>query len=389
MSNPLPAGLQTSRPGHLYAPTSTPAWPQRLWRLPPALAPLLAAAMMSCLPAPAAAQVGLASWHPPTLAQPVTLVYPTTAASRPTAFGPFTIDVAVDAEPGDVRHRLVVMSHGTAGSPLPDHALAARLARAGFVVAQLLHDGDNHQDRRLAGPESFRLRPQEAVRVIDALAADPAWSARLDLGRVGVHGMSAGGVTALAGAQWRTLNLVRHCQAHPQDDEAFCFQGARSPEQRAERQARFDRARFWPDWVLPAELKAWHGGRTPQRGQDDPRPDPRIASVTAAVPVAAIFDAESLQRIRVPVGLVSARLDTVLVPRFHSSHVLAFCKRCEQLADLPAGHFDVLWPWPAGLARAVAAEQWRGGDTTPGFDPALRDAAHERIVAFHRRHLLP
>jgi predicted dienelactone hydrolase len=354
-----------------------------------AVACLAAALSIAGAAGDARAQVGLSQWQPPALAQPVTLVYPTDAVSRPTRFGPITVDVAVDAAPSSGRRRLVLMSHGTGGSPLPDHALAARLARAGFVVAQLLHEGDNHLDTRLAGPESFSLRPTEAVRVIDALAADPAWAARLDLGRVGVHGMSAGGVTALslAGAQWRTLDLVRHCLAHPQEDEAFCFQGAKSPELRAERQARFDRARFWPEFVLPAQLKAWHGGRSPTGERPDPRPDPRVASVTAAVPVAAIFSADSLRRIRVPVGLVSAREDTVLLPRFHSARVLEHCTSCESLADLPGGHFDVLWPWPEALARAVAAQQLRGGETTPGFDPALRDDAHARIVAFHRRHL--
>jgi predicted dienelactone hydrolase len=372
-------------------PSSSPAIPHR-WRpaLPAIVASILCAAALCTMPLRAAAQVGLAQWQPATLARPVTLVYPTDAPARTTAFGPFSLEVAVDAVPAQGRRRLVVLSHGTAGSPLPDHALAARLARAGFVVAQVLHDGDNHQDQRLAGPDSFRLRPAEAIAAIDALAADPAWSARLDLGRVGVHGMSAGGVTALAlaGAQWRTLNLVRHCLAHPQEDEGFCFQGARTAEQRAARQARFNRARFWPEFVLPAELKTLHGGRSPAAA-DDPRPDPRIASVTAAVPVAAIFSAESLQRIRVPVGLVSARTDSVLVPRFHSGHVLQHCRRCETLADLPAGHFDVLWPWPDEVARAVAAQQWRGGAPTPGFDPALRDQAHDRIVDFHRRYLLP
>lgn len=390
---PAPAPIRSTPllPGPSPIPTGT-RLPRRRGVLTRAAAlPLLGALALAGTVTPAAAQVGLSQWQPGTLARPVTMVYPTEAISRPTAFGPFELDVAVNAPPAPGRRRLVVLSHGTAGSPLPDHALAARLARAGFVVAQILHDGDNHLDPRLAGPESFRLRPLEAVRAIDALAADPAWAQRLDLGRVGVHGMSAGGVTALslAGAQWRTLNLVRHCLAHPQEDEGFCFQGARTAEARAERQARFDRARYWPEFVLPAELKAVHGGRSPTGERDDPRPDPRIASVTAAVPVAAIFSAESLQRIRVPVGLVTARLDTVLLPRFHSERVLAHCGRCETLADLPAGHFDVLWPWPDEIARAVAAQQWRGGEPTPGFDAVQRDRAHERIVAFHRRHLMP
>ena len=30
-----------------------------------------------------------------------------------------------------------------------------------------------------------------------------------------------------------------------------------------------------------------------------------------------------------------------------------------------------------------------GTSTTPGFDAALREAAHQRIVAFHLRHLGP
>lgn len=382
---------RTQEPFLLQAPGGPSAQRLRRWASRWAAMPLLCAAALVGMPASVIAQVGLTQWKSPTLAQPATLVYPTETVSRSTTFGPFTLEVAADAPVTPGRHRLVVLSHGTAGSPLPDHALAAQLARAGFVVAQVLHDGDNHLDQRLAGPESFRLRPVEAVRLMDALAADPAWSARLDLSRVGVHGMSAGGVTALslAGAQWRTLNLVHHCLAHPQDDEAFCFQGARTPEKRAERQARFNRAGFWPEFVLPADIKTWHGGRDPAGDQPDPRLDARIASVTAAVPVAAIFSAESLKRIGVPVGLVSARLDTVLVPRFHSDHVLAHCKRCELLADLPAGHFDVLWPWPGEVAKAVAAQQWRGGEPTPGFDAALREAAHQRIVAFHLRHLGP
>jgi predicted dienelactone hydrolase len=349
----------------------------------------LAATLGGLVALSAQAQVGLQHWT--AQAQPVTLVYPTEAISRPTPFGPFTLDVAMNAAPSPGRRRLIVMSHGTGGSTFEDNALAATLARAGFVVAQLVHEGDNHQDQRFAGPESFRRRPQEAVRVIDVLAADPAWSARLDLSKVGVHGMSAGGVTALslAGAQWRTLNLVRHCNAQPRDDEGFCFSGAAAPEQRAERQARFDRAKWWPDFVLPAEIKVIQGGRTPSEAQPDPRPDPRIASVTAVVPVSAIFSTESLARIRVPVGVVSAQRDQVLVPRFHSDYLLKHCQTCTRLADLPGGHFDVLWPWPDSVAREVAARQVRGGLPTPGFDPALRSDAHAKIAAFHRQNLQP
>ena len=348
------------------------------------------ALLVTLLCATAQAQVGQTDWRAGDL--PVTLTYPTAATATPQVRGPFTITVAPDAAPLERRQRLVVISHGTGGSAIADHALADQLARAGFVVAQPLHRGDNYRDTRDAGPVAFERRPQEVSQVIEALARDPLWSRRLALDKVGVHGMSAGGVTgiALAGGQWRLLNLIRHCNDNAQADESFCFQGAKDGAARAERQARYDKARNVPDLFLPADLKTLHGGRTPSADQPDPRPDPRVASVTLAVPLAVIFSPESLARIRIPVGVVSAQRDEVLVPRFHSDHLLRHCKRCTRLADLPgAGHFDLLWPWPESVAREVGAQQVRGGLPVPGFDARLREAAHDRIVAFHRQHLLP
>ena len=113
---------------------------------------ILSAASLSLgASAAAQAQVGMTTYH--VQARPVTLIYPTQLASTPVTFGPFTLAVAMNAAPSPGRHRLIVMSHGTGGSPVPDHALAAALVRAGFVVAQLLHEGDNYLDQRLAGPE--------------------------------------------------------------------------------------------------------------------------------------------------------------------------------------------------------------------------------------------
>ena len=77
---------------------------------------------------------------------PVTLVYPTLQPARSVTNGPFVLQVAPDATPQPGLRRLVVMSHGTGGSAQSDHTLAATLARAGFVVAQPLHAGDNYKD---------------------------------------------------------------------------------------------------------------------------------------------------------------------------------------------------------------------------------------------------
>ena len=357
-------------------------------RLLPVLAPVLGLVFSLLLVANAQAQVGMATLQVGDL--PVTLVYPTAQRALPQAFGPFELTAPRDAAPLPGTRRLVVLSHGTGGSPLADHALAATLARAGFVAAQPLHRGDNYQDSSQAGPASWAQRPLEVTRVIDALASHPQWQGLLALDRVGVHGMSAGGVTALslAGAQWRLLDLVRHCQAQADADFGFCFSGLVDPQAQAARRASYERARNVPDGLLPAELKVLHGGRTPTTDQDEVRPDPRVAAVTLAVPLTAIFSTASLARVRVPVGVVSAGQDTWLLPAFHSTRLLRDCGACTLLSHLPgAAHMDLLSPWPASLARAAAAQQPRGGLPEPGFDARQRDAAFEQIAAFYQREL--
>jgi predicted dienelactone hydrolase len=339
--------------------------------------PTLAAFALAAACVTASAQVGLSRLDVGGL--PVTLVYPTAQRATPQSFGPFTIEVAPDAAPAAGVGALVVLSHGTGGSPMADHDLAATLARAGFVVAQPMHAGDNHADTSGAGPDAWATRPREVSAVIDALARHPLWSTRLRLDRVGVHGMSAGGVTALAlaGGQWRTLDLVRHCLAHADDDPGFCFNGLADPKAQGERRERYERARGVPEFLLPWPVREVRGG-----------PDPRVAAVTVAVPVVAPFSRESLARIRVPVGVIEAGRDTMLLPRFHSERLLRECGSCERLARLDgAAHMDLLAPWPAELAARQAQREARGGAPEPGFDPSARRAAFERVAAFFTRQL--
>lgn len=362
---------------------------QRLKHLLSCTAAVLATLTSPLAMTTAQAQTGLAELRAGAL--PFNLVYPTAVANRAVTQGPFTLQVAPDATPQRGNGRLVVLSHGTGGSLQPDMDLAQALVRAGFVVAVPLHQGDNFRDMSSAGPKSFEKRPLEVLEVINILSRTAPWSGLLQLDRVGVHGMSAGGTTGLqlAGAQWTMLTMIRHCNANLDADAGFCFNGATDPAKRAERAASYARARNVPEIFLPSELKTLHGGRTPTPQAPDPRPDARIAAVTLAVPVSAIFTPESLARIRIPVGLVTASADQVLVPQFHSEYVLTHCKSCTRLMELgQAGHFDVLSPWPASVAADVAQSQVRGGQPTPGFDARRRDEAHQRIVDFHRKHLL-
>lgn len=357
--------------------------------LPPFAAALRGLIGGLALCAAAQAQVGLATLVVGDM--PVTLVYPTAQVARSVAFGPFELRVALDAAPLPGVRRLVVMSHGTGGSSTADHDLAATLARAGLVVAQPLHPGDNYRDASRAGPAAWATRPQDVTRVIDALAQHAQWQPLLALDKVGVHGMSAGGVTALslAGAQWRVLDLVRHCAAQADADAGFCFNGMPDAAARAARKAQFERSRGVPEAFFPADVTALHGGRSPAGAGDELRPDPRVAAVTVAVPVAAIFSSASLARLRVPVGVVGASHDTMLMPAFHSGRLLRDCPCCTLLADLRgAAHMDLVSPWPAPVASSTAARQYLGALPAPGFDARQRDAAFASIAAFYQRELV-
>jgi predicted dienelactone hydrolase len=84
---------------------------------------------------------------------PVTVFYPSQAASAPLKRGSFTLDLAWQAAPVAGNHRLVVLSHGSGGSPWPQADLASALAQAGYVVALPEHRGDNWHDHRRVGPQ--------------------------------------------------------------------------------------------------------------------------------------------------------------------------------------------------------------------------------------------
>ncbi|MDI9333843.1 MAG: dienelactone hydrolase family protein [Cytophagales bacterium] len=311
----------------------------------------------------------------------VTMVYPTDAKSQTMSFGAFQLDVAQGASPKQGNNRLVVLSHGTGGSSQSDHQIASTLAKAGYIVAQPLHTGDNWKDVSKAGPESWKTRPLEISKVIDALSKDSLWNPLFDAHQVGVHGMSAGGATALtvAGAQWNMLTMIRHCGKNMDEDIGFCLNGlANDKLGQIKRRSQYTLAASTPESYLPKELKTNIG--SPE--------DKRIKAITVTVPVAAIFTTESLARLRIPVGVVSAANDELLLPTFHSNYLLANCNNCTLLMKLNnASHFDLLGPWPASTAQSVGALQVRGGYPNPAFDPADRAKAFGLITAFFNQNL--
>ena len=209
-----------------------------------------------------------------------------------------------------------------------------------------------------------------------AAACAQAGVGLVDLNKVGMYGMSAGGHTALslAGGRWSEARFRDHCQAHIVDDFPTCvglmlrlrgdiLDGLKKTVALAAIRNRFDD----PTWQTHDE--------------------PRIKAIVAGVPLAADFDPASLANPRVPQGFVTAGLDKWLKPRFHSSAILQACARCERIADLPtAGHGALLSP-PPPLDRLgeIAADLL--GDP-PGFDRSVMPEVDRKIVGFFRRHLL-
>jgi predicted dienelactone hydrolase len=320
---------------------------------------------------------------------PVTLAYPTDTPDAAIARGPYTLQAAPNAPSAGGNGRLVVLSHGSGGGVETEFDLAQALVRAGFTVAMPMHAGDNWQDLRDAGPVAWARRPQELSQAIDAVATLAAPGGRLaplrlDLQRVGVYGMSAGGIAALtlAGARWSPAMQARHCDAHLAQDFPACVGLAAELTGGLLDGAKLAAAR----WAIQRQ---WAGDTTWRSAQD-----PRVAAVVAAVPVASPIDMASLAPPRVPLGLVRAGHDDWLAPRFHVDAVQAACAPsrlasgqpgCTLLADMAeGGHGSTLSPPPVGLPPRAA----RLLDDPPGFDRARTlPAVYQAIAAFFQTRL--
>jgi predicted dienelactone hydrolase len=306
----------------------------------------------------------------------VTVFYPSSDPEAPSLQGPFRLSWAAGGHVSRGNGHLVVISHGSGGSPWVHADLARALVQRGFTVALPQHAGDNHLDPSEPGPASWIRRPLEVSRSIDAVAGSPPLAATLRFDSVGLFGGSAGGHTALslAGGKWSMARFRDHCRAHIRDDFSSCvgFFTLLHDD--------------WLDgpkiWLARSVIAARFSDDTVQGAVD-----PRIRSVVAMVPFAADFDPASLKQPATALGLVLADKDINQVPRFHAEAVLAACEpRCEVVMRLPeGGHGAMLSPMPPLQAGSVAQ---RLLSDPPGFDrERLVPALHARIADFFLRTL--
>lgn len=309
--------------------------------------------------------------------QNTTFFYPTHAAEKPTHQGPFHLSWAQDAPLQGDNGRLIVISHGSGGSPWVTADLARALVQRGFVVVLPQHQGDNYLDDSEPGPVSWKRRPLEVSRAIDLAMQLPRFKDKLAKDRVGVFGGSAGGHTALsmAGGRWSPARFRDHCAAHLAEDFSSCVGFITLLKGN------------WLDgpkrWLARSVIAARFRDDTPQEHHD-----PRVKAVVAMVPFAADFDPASLATPRVPLGLITAGKDINQIPRFHIEAIKAAClPRCTDLLTLPeAGHGAMHSPMPplepGSISHHLLADP-------PGFDRATAvPQIHQAIADFFVQHLI-
>ena len=306
---------------------------------------------------------------------PVTVFYPSSAEEKPLKRGPFELTLAWQGAPVRGNGRLIAVSRGSGGSPWVHADLARVLVNVGFVVVLPEHRGDNYRDPGTPGPESWKRRPAEISRAIDAVARDARFAPLLALDKVGMYGMSAGGHTALslAGGRWSPAMLARHCTMHIAEDFPACVGLATRL-----RGNFLDGFKIWTSLMVIGQKFS------------DPTwvsyGDPRVQAVVAGVPYAADFDMASLAKPRVPLGLVNMGQDKWLAPRFHGEAIQKACAPCISIASLPGGgHGALLSPFPPQLPEAAAELL----NDPPGFDRGQLPEVDRKIAEFFRKHLLP
>ena len=260
------------------------------------------------------------------------LWYPTNVPNGTVKAGPFEFPGTEDAEPAVGQFGLVILSHGSGGSPLGHWDTAIALVKAGFIVAGPLHPRNNIRDD-IGDDQRIVLdgRPRQLSAVIDALLTQQAWSSRIDQQKIGAFGFSAGGYTVLAalGAEREYSRIIDHCERHAEEDP-YC--------RIINRPGRSARARGYTG--------------PPQRTHDD-----RLCAAVIADLFATPFSDATLEALP-PAKLLFFRpeVEDVLKAEFHGSRVVRLLKQRDDFPEpqeivvQSANHFSFLAPL-SGIRR--------------------------------------
>jgi predicted dienelactone hydrolase len=265
---------------------------------------------------------------------PLLLFYPTLDGETPRGFGPYTVEAAWNSPVADGKFPLILISHGTGGSPLVYRGLARFLARAGYIVAAPEHPRNNRNNNELGGTaEILASRPRHVRLAVDATLAE---FADFTTGQVAAIGHSLGGYTALAMAGGRPK----------------CF--AWETRDRVEREVEVEADERVNALVLLAPATVWY--REPG----------------------------ALSSLRVPILMLTSEKD-YLTPALHGEIVLGGVgdpSLVDHRVIANAGHFAFTSPFP----ELMVTPDFEPAKDPEGFDRAeFQHELHRYVLAFLRR----
>ncbi|RZF24387.1 dienelactone hydrolase [Paraburkholderia sp. UYCP14C] len=291
--------------------------------------------------------------------------YPTYEREVPWQAGAFTVDATRDAPPvPDNRFPVVLISHGRGGGPLSHRELATALARAGFIAVLPTHVGDASGHPRASSQAQILIdRPRQAEAALNAVLADPRFSAIADASRIGMIGYSAGGYTALvlAGAKPDFAYASAYCANH--DDPGSCPSSANNKTADGAQSKT----------ALSADLIAWQ-----------PPVDRRLKALVLMDPLAMMFSAGRLSAVRVPTMLYRPQDDSYLGSARNSLAVVSGLPTPPAVHIVPGNHFVFIDPCPAPVAANAAVICQDAPDTDRA---EVHRQIDREVVAFLRTNL--
>ncbi|MBB3114799.1 putative dienelactone hydrolase [Paenibacillus phyllosphaerae] len=255
---------------------------------------------------------------------PMIVMYPTDSPEKAHQLGPYLIEVAEDAEPREGRFPLIIISHGSGGSPLVYRSIAQHLARCGFIVGLPEHPHNNRNDNSLEGTiTNLTNRPRHLSLAADWFYEDERFKGLIESDNYSVIGHSMGGYTGLAVAGGIPTSFPNESP----DGQSYQINITR---------------------------------------------DRRLRSLILLAPASVWFRNEgALREVDVPILMMDAEHDSY-TPSFHSKIILdgvAIQSKVRYRTVENAGHFSFLSPFPPAMI-------------SPGFIPSQDPPGFDR-VRFH------
>jgi predicted dienelactone hydrolase len=257
---------------------------------------------------------------------PLAVLFPAEGVEQTQRFGPYEIEVAMDAAPIGQYLPMIVISHGNSSTPWVFRDLAKHLTMLGFAVVLPEHPGNNRRDNSLAGTvANLENRPRHISAAIDAVVSDPVLSNHVAPANVGLIGHSIGAYTALAVAGGKP-------------------------------------------WSAPHESKDGKSRPVPVV------PDKRVRSLVLLNPATFWFVPETLKEVCVPILILSGEKDQITPPRLAQTVIDGVADRMlvEQKVVPGAGHFSFMSKFPSQMIRPdFPPSQDPPGFSREDFQPSL------------------